>query len=206
MPGATIKKFQDILKKYRSHSFSERDKGARFERLMQAFLKTYPVYEGKFQDVWLWNEFPHRQAFGGKDTGIDLVARTVEGDFWAIQCKCWDEASTIDKPALDTFLSTSGRTFLNDQGQTTSFVLRLWISTTNKWGGEAENTIKNQTPSFRRISLTELEEAPVDWAAIEKGIRYFDGQRTEGAGICRIDRGCQERRAKGRRSVRCLPY
>ena len=103
----TIKNFQDILQKYRSVSFSEHDKGARFERLMQAFLKTYPVYEGKFADVWLWSEFPYREAFGGKDTGIDLVARTVEGDFWAIQCKCWDEKSYIDKPAVDTFAYTN---------------------------------------------------------------------------------------------------
>ena len=170
MPDMPIKNFQDILIKYRSLSFSEHDKGSRFERLMQAFLRTYPVYEGKFTNVWLWNEFPYRQAFGGKDTGIDLVARTVEGDFWAIQCKCRDEKSTIDKPAVDTFLSTSGKTFLNEDGQTTSFALRLWISTTNKWGSEAENTIKNQNPPVIRISLTDLEDAPVDWPAIEKGI------------------------------------
>lgn len=31
--------FQDILAKYRAVSFSERDKGDRFERLMQAFLQ-----------------------------------------------------------------------------------------------------------------------------------------------------------------------
>ena len=158
------------LQKYRSVSFSEHDKGARFERLMQAFLKTYPVYEGKFADVWLWSEFPYREAFGGKDTGIDLVARTVEGDFWAIQCKCWDEKSYIDKPAVDTFLSTSGKTFLNEDGQTTSFTLRLWISTTNKWGGEAENAIKNQNPPVIKISLAGLENASVDWPAIEKGV------------------------------------
>jgi predicted helicase len=97
------------LKKYRASSFSERDKGARFERLMQAFLQTYPLYEGKFRHIWLWNEFPHRQDFGGKDIGIDLVAQTVEGNFWAIQCKCRDENSYIDKPAVDSFLATSSK-------------------------------------------------------------------------------------------------
>ena len=72
--------FQNILDKYRKISFSERDKGARFERLMQAFLKTVHWYEGKFSHIWLWSEFPYRQSFGGKDIGIDLVAETVEGD------------------------------------------------------------------------------------------------------------------------------
>ena len=36
--------FQAILTKYRKDSFSERDKGDRFERLMQAYLKTDPKY------------------------------------------------------------------------------------------------------------------------------------------------------------------
>lgn len=162
--------FRDVLSKYRAISFSERDKGDRFERLMQAFLQTVPWYEGKFRHVWLWREFPYRKSFGGKDTGIDLVAQTVEGDFWAIQCKCYDEKARIDKPAVDSFLATSSKQFVNDQLQTTSFALRLWISTTNKWGSEAENTIHNQEPLVQRISLADLENAPVDWAVLDKGI------------------------------------
>ena len=162
--------FQDILAKYRAVSFSERDKGDRFERLMQAFLQTVPWYAGTFRHVWLWREFPYKQNLGGKDTGIDLVAQTVEGDFWAIQCKCYAETASIDKPAVDSFLATSSKQFVNDQLQTTSFALRLWISTTNKWGSEAENAIRHQEPPVQRISLADLENAPVDWAALEQGI------------------------------------
>ena len=162
--------FQDILAKYRAVSFSERDKGDRFERLMQAFLQTVPWYAGTFRHVWLWREFPYKQNLGGKDTGIDLVAQTVEGDFWAIQCKCYAETASIDKPAVNSFLATSSKQFVNDQQQTTSFALRLWISTTNKWGSEAENAIRHQEPPVQRISLADLENAPVDWAALEQGI------------------------------------
>ncbi len=162
--------FQTILAKYRAVSFSEADKGKRFERLIQAFLKTVPWYEGKFKHIWLWNEFPYKQNIGGKDTGIDLVAQTVEGDFWAIQCKCWSESSYIDKPAVDSFLATSSKTFINGQRQTTAFAVRLWISTTNKWGGEAGNAIQHQNPPVLRLNLTDLEEAPVDWEELDKGI------------------------------------
>ena len=162
--------FQDLLAKYRAISFSERDKGDRFERLMQAFLQTVPWYEGKFQHVWLWREFPYKENLGGKDTGIDLVIQTVEGDFWAIQCKCYDEKAKIDKPAVDSFLATSSKQFVNDQHQTTSFALRLWISTTNNWGSEAENAIRHQVPPVQRISLADLKSAPVDWKALDSGI------------------------------------
>ena len=98
--------FHTILEKYRKYSFSERDKGDRFERLMQLYLQTDPKYSYKFKHVWLWNEFPSKKDFGGKDTGVDLVALTHDGDYWAIQCKCYLASSTIDKPAVDSFLST----------------------------------------------------------------------------------------------------
>lgn len=162
--------FQNILEKYRSISFSERNKGGRFERLMQAFLQTYPVYKDKFAHVWLWNEFPHRGELGGRDTGIDLVAKTVDGDYWAVQCKCYDEKAIIDKPAVDSFLATSSRTFVNNEGRTTAFSTRLWICTTNNWGNGAENAIRNQNPEVKRILLSELRDAPVDWEELDKGI------------------------------------
>ena len=52
--------FQTVLNKFRKISFSERDKGTRFERLMQLYLKTDPKYAPIFEYVWLWNEFPLR--------------------------------------------------------------------------------------------------------------------------------------------------
>ena len=69
----------------------------------------------KFKKVWLWNEFPGKNDLGGGDTGIDLVALTYDGDYWAIQCKCFHEGAVIDKPAVDSFLSTSSRTFKNEE-------------------------------------------------------------------------------------------
>lgn len=162
--------FDRILEKYRTISYSERDKGTRFEKLMKGFMLTYPLYLGRFSDVWMWNEFPFRKDFGGKDTGIDLVARTNDGDYWAIQCKCYQESATIDKPAVDTFLSTSSKTFLDEQGQTTRFAQRLWISTTDHWNREAENTIMHQDPPVARIGLFELQNVPLDWEKLDAGI------------------------------------
>lgn len=163
-------KFDDILAKYRRIAFSERDKGDRFERLMRAYLLSDPLYANRFTDVWLWMDFPFRKDFGGKDTGIDLVARLSNGDYWAIQCKCYAADATIDKPAVDSFLATSSKTFLNDELKTVSFAHRLWISTTNHWNREAENTIRGQNPAVSKVSLSQLQEAPVNWEKLEKGI------------------------------------
>ncbi|MBI5964676.1 MAG: DEAD/DEAH box helicase [Chloroflexi bacterium] len=169
--------FQTILDKYRKFSFSERDKGDRFERLMQAYLQTDPKYAYKFKKVWLWTEFSGRTDLGGSDTGIDLVALTHEGDYWAIQCKCFQKDARIDKPAVDSFLSTSSREFKDENFQTTRFAHRLWISTTNKWGPNAYEAIRNQNPPVTRINLFDLIEAPVDWDKLEKGI-HGEASRT----------------------------
>ncbi|HPD52556.1 MAG TPA: restriction endonuclease, partial [Bacteroidia bacterium] len=143
--------FQTILDHYRQHAFSERDKGARFERLMQAYLQTDRRYADQFRHVWLWNEFFGRQDLGGGDTGIDLVAETITGEYWAIQCKCYREDAIIDKPAVDGFLATSGKTFRDKAGKVTRFAHRLWISTTNHWGPNATEAIKNQHPEVTRL-------------------------------------------------------
>ncbi|MER0442446.1 type ISP restriction/modification enzyme [Emticicia sp. W12TSBA100-4] len=162
--------FQTVLNNLRKAAFSERDKGDKFERTMKAFLQTDPNYAYKFKSVWLWNDFPARKDFGGKDTGIDLVALTNEGDYWAIQCKCYQENAVIDKPEVDSFLSTSSRTFTDENNSKVSFAHRLWISTTNYWGANAQEAIKNQSPLVSRLSLYDLEQAPVDWEKLENGV------------------------------------
>ena len=164
-----MKSFSDILKSFRTSSFSERDKGDRFEKLIQRYLKTTPIYSGQFETIWIWSEFPYREQFGWIDTGIDLVARTYSGEFWAIQCKFFDEDSYITKPDVDSFLATSGKTFEVD-GDIIGFSQRLWISTTNKWNSVAEMTIKNQNPPVSRLNLIELENDDVDWEKLENGL------------------------------------
>lgn len=161
--------FLKILDKFRSESVSERDKGGRFERLMQAYMQTTPLYADDLDKVWLWSEFPYHDQFGGKDTGIDLVAKTTDDNYWAIQCKCYSADSYIDKPAVDSFISTSGKSFEVD-GQTETFARRLWISTTNKWNATAEQTIRNQNPPVTRLNLIDLDNDAVDWEALEKGV------------------------------------
>ena len=167
--SAPILSFRDVLTKFRKEAFSERDKGAKFERLMKSYLQIAPEYEGKFKEIWLWDEFPFRNDFSGKDTGIDLVAQTVEGDYWAIQCKCYDEKSRINKDGVDSFLATSSKEFCNDKMETQRFEYRLWISTTNNWNSEAERTIRNQNPPVLRISLSDLDNAPIDWEKLING-------------------------------------
>ena len=160
----------DILEKFRQTAVTERQKGALFEKLMQRWLLSDPRYCNLLKEVWLWEEFPQRTEFGGKDTGIDLVARTDEGDYWAIQCKFYDSTATIDKPAVDSFLSTSSKTFTDNATlKKVGFVHRLWISTTDHWGPNAIQAIQNQTIPVSRIGVNDLAISPVNWDELVGG-------------------------------------
>jgi len=69
-----------ILQKYRSISFSERDKGERFERLMQAYSLTDPMYASQFKNVWMWDEFPFKDDLGGKDRSRHVDTTQCQDD------------------------------------------------------------------------------------------------------------------------------
>ena len=144
----------DVLEQLRASAISETDKGAKFERLMKAYLRTDPVYAEQFTDVWLWTEYPKRAGRG--DTGIDLVARDKDtGHYVAVQCKFFAPGTSVSKPMIDSFLAASGKA---------EFGERIIVSTSDKWNANAEDAIKGQAIPVRRIGLPDLEASRVDWS------------------------------------------
>ncbi len=168
----------DILYKYREESYSKRDMGTRFEELMARYLMTDPVYASDLESVVLWNDFHDRAGFGRTDVGIDLVAKTKGGEYWAVQCKLYKEDSKVSKGDLDSFLSTSGKTFTGDGGEQASFSRRMVIATINEWGANAYKVIENQVPPVMLVTLRMLEEAAVEWGEIFEGV-HGSGARKE---------------------------
>ena len=72
-------------------NYTEKEKGDRFEDLTQCYLQVEPEYSSKLKHVWRIEEVPQAVAkalrLPSTDKGIDLVAETREGEYWAIQCK-----------------------------------------------------------------------------------------------------------------------
>ena len=48
-----------------------------------------------------------RTEYDGTDIGIDLVARESNGEYCAIQCKCFAEDTRVTKPQIDSFVAAS---------------------------------------------------------------------------------------------------
>lgn len=153
-------KIIEILEEFRKIFANERDKGTAFEKIVKIYLENEPKYREIIEKVWMWTDFPYRDNIG--DTGIDLVAKTVYDEYWAIQCKFYAEDHEITKGDVDTFLATSSKYFYVD-GEKRKYDYRLFASTTNYYSKNAEETLLDQDPPVGRISLETLLESQIDW-------------------------------------------
>ena len=143
-----------ILAQFREEASSNRDLGDRFERLICAYFKLDPLYTERFSNVWMWNEFPKKGDVG--DVGIDIVAEErATGEYCAIQCKFYLPEHTISKEDIDSFFTASGKKL---------FTSCIIVSTTDKWGKNAEHALAHQSKPISRLRVQDLDASPIDWS------------------------------------------
>jgi len=144
----------DLLDEYAQMARDTREKGLLLEKLARAYLTTDPVWTARFEDVWLWQDWPGRD--GKVDTGIDLVAKErYGGGVCAIQCKFYAPTHSIDKGDIDSFFTASGKH---------PFTSRMVISTTDKWSKHAEDALVGQQVKTVRVGIEELSRSEIDWS------------------------------------------
>lgn len=145
----------DVIRAIRNGSIGQnRERGTRFEELMLQYLSTDPQWNEQFSRVWMWADWPGAEH-DKRDTGIDLVAQDREtGGFCAIQCKFYEPHHTIRKEDIDSFFTASGKG---------GFTRRMIISTTEKWGSNAEAALADQQIPVTRLGLSDIANSPVEW-------------------------------------------
>jgi predicted helicase len=147
--------FFDLINTYRTTAKTEREKGTYFELLCIKYFSNEPFYADLFTEVQTYTEWAKVQGLSGKDTGIDLVATTKDGEFQAIQCKLYDADRKVTKAEIDSFLSAASKTY---------FKRRIIVSTTHDWSDNALATLENQDPPVTKIDLDTLEQSAIDWS------------------------------------------
>ena len=147
--------FFDLINTYRTIAKTEREKGTYFELLCIKYFENEPFYVDIFAAVQTYTEWAKEQGLSGKDTGIDLVATTKDGEFHAIQCKLYDADRTVSKKEIDSFLSAASKTY---------FTRRIIVSTTHAWSDNALATLENQDPPVTKIDLDTLAQSAIDWS------------------------------------------
>jgi superfamily II DNA or RNA helicase len=93
-------------------------KGAAFERFTQLYLQTTPEYRTELRHVWTLSEVPldicKRLDLPSRDEGIDLIACTRHGEYWAIQSKFRSQRDKpLNRKELGTFSSLAFNTCSN---------------------------------------------------------------------------------------------
>ena len=146
--------FADVYQRLSEQYPDERERGRAFEPLVARVLRTNPLYQARFAEVWRWSEWPGRD---GGDIGIDIVAKRHDGGLAAIQCKCQDR---IDKHHIDSFLAESQRRLMGEP-----YVERYIITTATEWSDNAERAISRIDPPVQRVDFFGLDGATIDWDA-----------------------------------------
>ncbi len=145
-----------LLDAYRSAALTEREKGTYFEELICTYLRNEAKYRDLYDKVWTYAHWAKEQGLDGRDTGIDLVARTQgTGEYHAIQCKLYATNYRVQKRDIDSFFTASGKA---------PFSHRIIVATTNNWSEHAENALQGQIQTINKIDLQELEDSQIDWA------------------------------------------
>ncbi len=156
--------FERLLAYIKGMSRNTSEQGTWFENFMKHVFLTSPIYKEMYENVWMWTEFPYN---GGRhDYGIDLVAKARNIDeYYAIQCKFYDDEHSVSKSDVDTFLTASGKPFYI-KGTPVRYAGRVIVSTTDKWSSTANDIIEGQIPAVSRIRLKDLKEIGIDWDSV----------------------------------------
>ena len=154
---------EKILDNFRKAAVTEREKGTYFEELIVCYLKNEASYKDLYSDVMPYAQWAQRMGYDQKDTGIDLVAVTQDGQYHAIQCKFYAPDYTLQKKDIDSFFTASG---------TRDFTHRIIVSTTNHWSENAGNALFDQQIPVSKIDLFDLENSQIDWS-------LYQGKDTE---------------------------
>ena len=90
-------------------SLTEKEKGTKYEAACVFYLRNDPFYGrffsrvGTLEEANGWDDCPIRDT---RDTGIDLMAQVdYTGEWWAIQCKCYDADKSLPKGVCDSFFA-----------------------------------------------------------------------------------------------------
>lgn len=149
--------FEKVLESLGQESFS---KGTKFERVLKWWLQNDNIWSQELlpDSVKLWEESTYRT---GPDIGIDLTAKDIHGNVWAIQSKNWNPDAVLPKSEIDKFLTASN---------TKIFHKRLLVTTTNAISTNALRAIQEQEKPVVVVSKANLEDSEI-WEFFNDSLR-----------------------------------
>ena len=135
--------------------------GDSFEQLTKLYFLINPIYQSKYQDVWLLDEVPAKDLeyleLPRQDLGIDLIARSGS-EYHAIQCKYHsNKNSSVSNNEISTFTS-------------------LLANKKNLTHGYICSTALNTSRNFNKLEIQNISNILYDtWSTLDQ--EFFDNAR-----------------------------
>lgn len=116
------------------------------------------------KNVWLWKDAPTNN---GHDIGIDLVGLDRgDGSYWAIQCKCWDDTSTLTYHEVATFYAAAGSNRPEDC-DARQYAHKMLVTTNVAYSAHLETVAAAHATV--RLNLDVIAASPLDFRPFLEG-------------------------------------
>ena len=147
---------REVLATLRANTSNKAAQGQSFEKACLAFLRQDPGMQQQFRTAWRFSDWAARNGHPANDTGIDLIAETIEGDACAVQCKFYAAGHSIAQQDVAGFIASAGKF---------GALQFLFFDTTEKpWGKNAASLLNEQKI---RITIDRMDDA-IDWRTFVK--------------------------------------
>ena len=181
--------------KGRFEGLEKKQKGDLFEELVKAYLQLDPEYATKLKSVWLLREVPEairkKLKLPDEDQGIDLIAETKAGEFWAVQCKyreesdqslTWREVSTFAGLAFGVCKGISFGLLCSTTERVTHVLKKqdnIGFCALDVWQGLDADFFERLRAwlGHRPAKIKPLKPRPHQKAAIRDAKKYFVGKK-----------------------------
>ena len=131
-------------------------RGTEFEHLTKLFLEKDSIFSDVFKNVEHWSKWDGND---GRDTGIDLVAESVDGSMWAVQCKFYSEKNSLTFSDISTFISKAS-------GMNMKMML---VYTGTAISPDAYKVILQH--NVRLLQADEMAASSIDWTKYPKSLK-----------------------------------
>ena len=151
-----IMKIEDIIQQIDENSHSAKERGTKFEKVVQFYLQNDKKWANDIKDCYTWEEWQNKQGEERRlDLGIDLVVETHRGEIWPVQCKLYRPEGIINKKDINSFLAESSK-----EEYARRFLVFRGVIDKN-----AEKTLANTHPPVQRLDIGHILGSGeyIDW-------------------------------------------
>ncbi len=160
---------------HKGSKVSKTERGIRFEKLMLHYFKNDSIYKNEFKEVKLFHDW-YREP----DIGIDLVARDKDDKLVGIQCKCWNDDSSIHENQISNM-------FVVKESKKMDRLILVFTG-----AHVSRNIVKPfEESGYPILMKADLRQSRIDWSGMKRVVKPKTLQDHQKEAVQRVVTGLQ---------------